>query len=486
MVVRIGIKPMVAGQGKEEYELEGGDDVRVLRERVSERLACNAEDVKLIFKGRFLKDGTEIACVGGLSDGAVVHAHVSSSSKAGARAPSGGDGEHDEVAPRGTPGRSAGEADGHPMGAMEGTAGIDRIEEMIRNAAGSLPGGDDPEVANELNRMLRDPSTMQQMMQMANNPAMQLEYMRGMDRALSNIESMPGGFNALAGMVGRHNAAEQGADQGARLDSSREDSSQSPVNPFDRLFAGTSVSNDPMPNPWQRGQQQTGGGLGLAGLAEGAGGMPELGNMPGLGDVMSQVASMSPQERERMVESMQGLLQQLGLADQGGTPSLEQMRGLMNMDGAMAQMAEMGDEQLVEQAAQIRRGLQEMGPAELGANVSEEEVAGMLREMRDVMRRVQQGDMSALERGLSGSGGLQAILNGMGGGGAAGLGAGGLGGLARPQQPVSEEELTEKNQQLQSMGFHDEQANRRALQMTNGNVHAAVDLLLSTPPSYSM
>jgi hypothetical protein len=51
---------------------------------------------------------------------------------------------------------------------------------------------------------------------------------------------------------------------------------------------------------------------------------------------------------------------------------------------------------------------------------------------------------------------------------------------------VSEEDLREKNQQLQSMGFHDEQANRRALQMTNGNVHAAVDLLLSMPPSYSM
>ena len=47
---------MMAGQGKQEYELESGDDVRVLRERVSERLDCSAGDVKLIWKGRFLKD----------------------------------------------------------------------------------------------------------------------------------------------------------------------------------------------------------------------------------------------------------------------------------------------------------------------------------------------------------------------------------------------------------------------------------------------
>jgi hypothetical protein len=198
--------------------------------------------------------------------------------------------------------------------------------------------------------------------------------------------------------------------------------------------------------------------------------------------MMSQVASMSPEERERLVESMQGMLQQLGLEGRGGAPSLDQMR----MDGSMAQLAETSDEQLVEQAAQIRRGLQEMGPAELGANVSEEGLVHMLREMRDVMRRVQQGDLSALGSGLSGAGGLQAILNGVGEGGASGLPAGGLGGRARTQQPVSEEDLREKNQQLQSMGFHDEQANRRALQMTNGNVHAAVDLLLSMPPSYSM
>ena len=477
-MARIGVKPMMAGQGKQEYELESGDDVRVLRERVSERLDCSAGDVKLIWKGRFLKDGVEIGSVGGLTDGAVVHAHVSSGAKAKSvpGAASAGDGEHEEVAAPGSAVRAGGDTARQPMEGMEG------MEEMIRNAVGGLPGGEDSEMANELTRMLRDPSTMQQMMRMANNPAMQLEYTRGMDRALSNIESMPGGFNALASMMGRHNAADQGgqADEVGGVGGGSARSNASPVNPFDRLFSGTSMSNDPMPNPWQRGQQQTGGGLGLAGLAEGAGGMP------GMGDVMTQLAVMSAEERERLVEGMQGMLEQLGLADGGGAPSLEQMRGFMNMDGSMAQLSEMSDEALVEQAAQIHRGLQGIGPAELAAHVSEESVTRMLREMRDVMRRVQQGDMSAFGSDSSGTGGIQAILNAMGGGGVEGLGGGveGLGGRARPRQPISEEELSEKNQQLQSMGFLDEQANRRALQMSNGDIHAAVDLLLSSPPSY--
>ena len=60
----------------------------------------------------------------------------------------------------------------------------------------------------------------------------------------------------------------------------------------------------------------------------------------------------------------------------------------------------------------------------------------------------------------------------------------GFGSRARQRQPIYEEERSEKNQQLQSMGFLDEQANRRALHMSNGDIHAAVDLLLSSPPSY--
>ena len=492
-MVRIGVKPMAghsaSSQSKQEYELEPSDDVRVLRELVSNRLECEPGDLKLIFKGRFLKDGMEIESVGGLTDGAVVHAHVSSASKA-KPVPSGGlSAEQEREQDEGDASRAGiGRADATSSNPMEG---------MIRNAIGDLPGGNNPEVMNELNRMLQDPSTMQRMMRIANNPDMQLEYMRSMDRALSNIESAPGGFNALASMLGRHNEGDlQGSDggdaEGARLGADSR-TTRRPVNPFDRLFEGTSVSNDPMPNPWQRGagQQQTGPG-GLGGLG-GLGGMPMGAGMPGIGDIMTQLESMSTEERERLIESMQEMLPQLGLGGAAGdVPSMEQMHRMMNTDGmaTLARLPEMSDEQIAEHAGQIRQGLQEMGgglPPEMAAqffaNLTDEALVQMLREMRDVMRRVQQGDMSALGGGLGGEPrGLQAMLSGMGLGGTGPAGLAGLAGLSRQQQPISEAEMNEKIQQLQSMGFLDEQANRRALQMTNGNVNAAVEILLSSPP----
>jgi ubiquilin len=114
-------------------------------------------------------------------------------------------------------------------------------------------------------------------------------------------------------------------------------------------------------------------------------------------------------------------------------------------------------------------------------------------------------DLAALMGILSGAGGAGAGAGGPGGLGGnplAGLGAGargppadfagllsmlggagggGFGGVPAPP-PVANPEVAYASQlqQLQDMGFFDQQENIRALQATGGNVNAAVDRLLSS------
>jgi ubiquilin len=83
--------------------------------------------------------------------------------------------------------------------------------------------------------------------------------------------------------------------------------------------------------------------------------------------------------------------------------------------------------------------------------------------------------------GLGGSAGgappdLSSLLSILGG-----AGGGGFGGVPAPA-PVAnpEEAYASQLQQLQDMGFFDQQENIRALQATGGNVNAAVERLLSS------
>lgn len=99
---------------------------------------------------------------------------------------------------------------------------------------------------------------------------------------------------------------------------------------------------------------------------------------------------------------------------------------------------------------------------------------------------------------------LQQLLGGLGGGGGGGLpGLGGLGGLGVPQQPADTRSTEERfqvqlqvssitlpdywflrinlntSQQLQDMGFVNASQNVRALLATGGNVHSAIEYILS-------
>jgi ubiquilin len=73
-------------------------------------------------------------------------------------------------------------------------------------------------------------------------------------------------------------------------------------------------------------------------------------------------------------------------------------------------------------------------------------------------------------------GGLESLLAGIGGLGAAGMGAG-MG--APPPAADPETAYATQLQQLQDMGFFDRETNVRALQATGGNVNAAVERLLA-------
>ena len=85
---------------------------------------------------------------------------------------------------------------------------------------------------------------------------------------------------------------------------------------------------------------------------------------------------------------------------------------------------------------------------------------------------------------------MQQMIQSMQSGGLGGLGGlgnfGGFGNFSTQQQqePTTEELRTRyatQLQQMQDMGFWDEEANLRALHRSQGNVSAAVEFILSNP-----
>ena len=150
---------------------------------------------------------------------------------------------------------------------------------------------------------------------------------------------------------------------------------------------------------------------------------------PAFQQLMSSIMS-SPETMQRMTESVPGMQEMLN-ANPGAREMLsnpEAMRNMMTPENLQALM-------------QLQQSLQTLQRGGLGSLFNLPPASG------------QGPDMASL-----------------------------LGGLAQPQpQPAADPETTYANQlqQLQEMGFFDREANVRALQATGGNVHAAVERLLS-------
>ena len=204
--------------------------VRDARARVAARLAESdatidaSANVRLIFKGRVLRDEATLAACGCANE-SVVHVVTSTTSTtttttatatataatAAATATAIGD--------RGTATASDAPFGGFGGGgaALGGSGALDLMNnpfvrsqmeallserpETLREMMESQPGMREAMAANpELASALTDPETLRRMMNTMTNPSLMAEQMRNNDRAMSNIEMMPGGFNALRRM----------------------------------------------------------------------------------------------------------------------------------------------------------------------------------------------------------------------------------------------------------------------------------------------
>ena len=356
-----------------------------------------------------------------------------------------------------------------------------------------------PEVA----RMLSDPAVLRQTMELARNPQLMREQMRATDRAMSNLDVHPEGFQALRRLyedvqAPLADALGPQASEGAR------------PNPFVSLFnntnsAGTTASGSPssgapnaspLPNPWaptqpaaapaaqQAGASPFGGGspfgmmpLGLAGASLPLGGPGTSGLLPTglMPDLFG--ADMTPEAMEAALSSpvataaMEQLISNPRLFE-AAVMSHPQLRAMTEANPAIremmsdpAQIRAMLDPASVRQMMQVRC----TPPRALLPSAADCLTPSSLQMQQALQQFEQRGGVGDPFAGMGGMPSFGAMPP-----------FGGFGGMPAPGTRVlPEQAFASQLQQLADMGFYDRDANVQALQATGGNVHAAVERLLS-------
>ncbi|XP_076927532.1 ubiquitin domain-containing protein DSK2b-like [Bidens hawaiensis] len=316
----------------------------------------------------------------------------------------------------------------------------------------------------ELGHILNDPAILRQTLEAARNPELMREMMRNTDRAMSNIESSPEGFNMLRRMY--ENVQEPflnattpgGNDPGsnpfAALLGNQGAGNNTPVTGSETTPGSAAPNSNPLPNPW--GGNTTGGartnagtrpptvsGLGGAGLLglDRPGGMPDMSQLmqnPAISQMMQSLLS-NPQYMQQIVNQN------------------PQLRSLFDSNPQLREML---------QNPEVLRQL--TSPQMMQQMMSLQQLLPQLNQQQSTFGSVQTGDATGAQNNV----GLDFWMNMFGG-----LGAGGLAAPNVPDVPPEQLYATQLSQ-LQEMGFFDTQENIRALRATAGNVHAAVERLL--------
>ncbi|KAJ7953216.1 Ubiquitin domain-containing protein [Quillaja saponaria] len=334
----------------------------------------------------------------------------------------------------------------------------------------------------ELAHVLNDPSTLRQTLEAARNPELMREMMRNTDRAMSNIEASPEGFNMLrrmyenvqepflnattmAGNTGSANSNPFAALLGTQGGQARDQSTNPSTTSSETTGGAPSPNTNPLPNPWS---------------STGSVGAQNNSTRSTVGDARPQAPA-----------GLGGL----------GLPNLEGMLGAMPDTASVTQL--MQNPAISQMMQSVLSNPQHMNQI-LGHNPQLHNILDSNTQLREMMQNpefvrqltspemmqqlltFQQSLMSQLgrqqstqESGQIGGGtgslnnmGLEALMSMFGG-----LGAGSLAVPSRSDVPP-EQLYANQLSQLQEMGFFDTQENIRALIATAGNVHAAVERLL--------
>ncbi|KAH6768680.1 ubiquitin family protein [Perilla frutescens var. frutescens] len=330
----------------------------------------------------------------------------------------------------------------------------------------------------ELAHILNDPSVLRQTLEAARNPELMREMMRNTDRAMSNIESSPEGFNMLRRMY---------------------ENVQEPF--LNATTIGGNTATDAGSNPFaallgNQGGAQTRDGSNSTTAPETGTTVPNVNPLPnpwsniGGSQTTTNATRTNPtgDARPPPITGLGGLgLPNLEHTGMGDPSAISQM--LQNP--AMAQMMQslLSNPQYMEQLMGLNpqlRGMLDTNP-QLREMMQNPEILRQLTspEMMQQMMVLQQqlsqltrqqstleGDQTNQSRGTQNNMGLDMLMNMFGG-----LGTGGFAVPNTPDVPPEELYATQLSQ-LQEMGFFDTQENIRALSATAGNVHAAVERLL--------
>ncbi|KAK8564375.1 hypothetical protein V6N13_005395 [Hibiscus sabdariffa] len=344
----------------------------------------------------------------------------------------------------------------------------------------------------ELGHILNDPSILRQTLEAARNPELMREMMRNTDRAMSNIEASPEGFNMLRRMYENVqepflNATTMGGNNGNNPGS----------NPFAALLGNqdgsqarnstnnTSTTNSetaqgqtaPNTNPLPNPWSSTVGGGGTQTNATARPNPAADARTPGIGGL----GGLGLPDLPPMLNGMPDTSQLTQLLQ---NPAISQMmQSVMSNPQYMNQIMNLNPQlrSMFDLNPQLREMMQ--NPEVLRQMFSPETMQQMLALQQSLMslNRPQSTPDSTQTGGTTGTAAPGAapnldLLMNMFGG----LGAGGLGVPNQPNVPPEELYATQLSQ-LQEMGFYDMQENIRALRATAGNVHAAVERLLGNP-----
>ncbi|KAH1266796.1 Ubiquitin domain-containing protein DSK2b [Glycine max] len=323
----------------------------------------------------------------------------------------------------------------------------------------------------ELAHILNDPSTLRQTLEATRNPEIMREMMRNTDRAMSNIESSPEGFNMLRRMYENVqepflNATTMAGNTGNDAAAVRNQS----TNPSTTNSEATSPvpNTNPLPNPWS--STGTGGGQNNTRRSTTTGGEARQSTPTGLGGLG--------------LPDLEGMLGGTGMPDAAmltqlmQNPAISQMmQSILSNPQTMNQILGVNNEQRgMPDLNSLREVMQ--NPEFLRLFSSPETLQQLLSFQQALLSQLGQ-QQSTQEPGQTGGGtgpmnnlGLEMLSSMFGG-----LGAGSLAVPNRSNEPPEQLYATQLSQ-LQEMGFFDTQENIRALIATSGNVHAAVERLL--------